>query len=205
MTKKEICEEVIASGFENIANEEGGEATINRWIEQVVREICDVKPWPFLLATKEGSAPLEVADLGHVEAVVDLTNDNQLQSATLKQVLAGDPNLDSVGNAEWWYTEDGKTIKVFPANTSANFKAHYRKTPGALADGDEPIIPAAYHDLIVSGVRIKGYKRTDNFAAAAEELQDYERRLSAMMHALLRQNYDRERRMTRTGGSADYL
>lgn len=205
MTRKEIREEVVANGAENIANEEGGEARLNRWIAQVIRDICDLKPWPFLMVTKEGKAPLEVADLAHVEAMVDVTNDNRLRSITVGQVIAGDPDLSQVGNAAYWYTEDGKTLKVYPANTSATFKVHYRKTPAALTDGESPIIPADYHDVIVDGVRIKVYKATDNFAAAAEILKDYERRLDGMAHALLHPNYDGARRISRTGGIADYL
>lgn len=206
INRKEIREEVIASGFENVANEAGGEARINRWIDQEVRAICDLKPWPFLMETKEGTAPLEVSDLAHVEAMVDVTNDNALEPATIGQLVLRDPDLSGVGNAELWYTEDGKTLKVYPANTSATFKAHYRRTPPPLANDEaEPIIPADYHDVIVDGVRVKAYKATDAFAAAAEILKDYERRLEGMAHALLHTNYDNARRITRTGGAWDYL
>lgn len=205
MTRKEIREEVIANGAENIANDTGGEARLNRWIQQVIRDICDLKPWPFLMATKEGKAPLAVADLAHVEVFADVTNDNLLMPVTIGQLSMADPDLSETGNAEYWYTEDGSTLKVYPANTDATFKAHYRKTPAALADNESPIIPADYHDVIVDGVRIKVYKATDNFEAAAEILKDYERRLEAMAHALLHTNYDQARRLSRTGGPADYL
>ncbi len=205
MKLKEIRAEVIANGAENIANQTGGEARINRWIAQVIRDICDLKPWPFLMATKEGKAPLEVKDLAHVEVFADVTNDNLLQPVTLAQISMADPDLSEIGNAEYWYTEDGKILKVYPANTSATFKAHYRKTPAALSDEEEPIIPSDYHDVIVDGVRIKVYKATDNFAAAAEILKDYERRLEGMEHALLHTNYDQARRLSRTGSFGDYL
>lgn len=205
MDRKEIREEVIANGAENIANDTGGEARINRWIQQVIRDICDLKPWPFLMATKEGQAPLEVTDLAHVEAFVDVTNDNPLRSITLGQLVLGDADLSGTGNAEYWYTTDGKTLKVYPGNTSATFLVYYRKTPAELEDAGVPIIPVDYHDIIVDGVRIKVYKATDNFAAAAEILKDYERRIEGMEHALLHPNYDQARRVTRTGGSADYL
>jgi len=205
VNRKEIREEVIANGAENIARDAGGEDRINRWIAQVIRDICDVKPWPFLMAVAEGKAPLEVADLAHVEVFADVTNDNLLQPATLAQLSLGDPDLSEVGSAAYWYTEDGSTLKVYPGNTSATFRAHYRRTPPAIDDTEEPIIPADYHDLIVDGVRIKVYKATDNFAAAAEILKDYERRLEGMAHALLHTNYDQARRITRTGGPADYL
>lgn len=205
MNRKEIREEIVASGAENILNDTGGEARINRWIQQAIREICDFKPWPFLLATKQGTAPLEVADLGHVQAVSDITGRNPLEPITLNQVLLGDPTLSSVGTPEYWYTEDGKTIKIFPANTSVTIKVYYRKVPGALEDEDVPIIPEDYHDLIVTRVRVKVYKATDNLEAAAEMLKDYERELDGMVHALMKPNYDKERRLTRSGYVGDYL
>lgn len=205
MNRKEIREEIVASGAENILNDTGGEARINRWIQQAIREICDFKPWPFLLATKQGAAPLEVADLGHVQAVSDITGRNPLEPITLNQALLGDPTLSSVGTPEYWYTEDGKTIKIFPANTSVTIKVYYRKVPGALEDEDVPIIPEDYHDLIVTRVRVKVYKATDNLEAAAEMLKDYERELDGMVHALMKPNYDKERRLTRSGYAGDYL
>jgi hypothetical protein len=203
--RKEIREEVIANGAENIANETGGEARINRWIQQVIRDICDLKPWPFLMVTKEGKAPLEVVDLAHVEAFVDVTNDNVLGPSDVGILVLRDPDLSSSGIAEVWYTEDGRTLKVFPTSATATFKVHYRRTPPALTDEEEPIIPADYHDIIVDGVRIKAYKATDNFGAAAEILKDYERRLEGMAHALLHPNYDQAKRIVRTGSGGDYL
>jgi hypothetical protein len=204
MDRKEIREEVIALGAENIANDTGGEDRINRWIQQSIREICDHKPWPFLMATKEGAAPLTIADLGHVIAVVDVTNRNPLEPITLNQVILGDPTQVGTGNAEYWYTEDGEVIKVAPISAST-FKVHYRKVPVELKDEEEPIIPADYHDLIVTRTRVKAYKATDNFEAAAEALKDYERDRGAMVHALMKPNYDKERRLTRSGRGEDYL
>lgn len=205
MTRAEIRAEIVASGAENILNDTGGEARLNRWIQQVIRMICDDKAWPFLLTTQEGTAPIKVEDLGHVQAMVDITNRNPLEPITLNQLLLGNPAMDAVGNAEYWYTEDGETIKVFPANTSVTFKVYYRKVPAELEDAGIPIIPVDYHDLIVDGVRVKVYKATDNFKAAAEVLKDYERGLSGMVHALMKFAYDKERRLTRAGWASDYL
>jgi hypothetical protein len=206
LNRKEIREEIVANGAENILNDVGGEARINRWIQQAIRDICDFKPWPFLFAEKEGAMPLAIADLGHVIAVSDLTNRNPLEPATLNQLLLGDPTLTGVGQAEYWFTQDGKTVKVWPApDGGGSFKVRYRKVPVAIADNEEPIIPADYHDLIVTRVRVKVYKATDNWEAATEAWKDYERERNGMVHALMKANYDKERRQTRSGSAGDYL
>jgi hypothetical protein len=206
LDRKEIREEIVALGAENIANDPGGEARINRWIQQAIRELCDYKPWPFLFAEEEGTAPLTIEDLGHVIAVGDLTNRNPLEPITLNQLLLADPDLLGVGNAEYWFTEDGKTIKVYPAPSGGgNFKVRYRKVPVELKDEEEPIVPADYHDLIVTCVRVKVYKATDNWEAASEAWKDYEKEREGMVHALMKANYDKERRLTRAGRGGDYL
>ena len=207
MNREEIRKEVVALGAENIAREDGGEDRINRWIQQAIRWLCDFKPWPFLFDEQEGSAPLAIADLGHVVAVSDLTNRNPIEPITLNQILLGDPNLDGVGNAEYWYTEDGgKTIKVYPAPSGGgSFRVDYRKTPALLEDDDEPIVPEDYQELIITRARVEVYKATDNFEAAVEVLKDYERGRGEMVHALMKPNYDKERRLTRSGRFGDYL
>lgn len=206
MTRKEIREEVVALGAENIAKEAGGEDRINRWIQQAIRWLCDFKPWPFLFDEQEGTAPLVIADLGHVVAVSDLRNRNPIEPATLNQLLLGSPRLDGVGNAEYWYTEDNSTIKVYPLPSGGGlFRVDYRKTPALLEDADEPIVPGDYQELIITRVRVETYKATDALDAAAEMLKDYERGRGEMVHALMKPNYDKERRLTRSGRRGDYL
>lgn len=204
MKLEELREEIIALGAENIAAEEGGDERINRWINQAHRWLCDYKPWPFLFDEQEGPAPLTIADLGHVVAVSDVTNRSALEPATLNQLLLGDPNLDGVGGAQYWYTEDGKTIKVYPAS-GATFNVRYRRVPVALGDADEPLVPEDYQELLITRARVEVYKATDNFEAAAEILKDCERGRDEMVHALMKPNYDKERRITRTGRAGDYL
>lgn len=206
MKKEEIRKEVIELGAENIAAQAGGEDRIDRWIQQAIREICDFKPWPFLFAEKEEAGPtIAVPDMGHLIAVVDLAVRNPLEFITLNQLLLGDPNLDGKGAAEYWYTEDGgKTIKVSPASTN-RFRVDYRRVPLELADNEEPIFDADYHDVIVTRVRVQVYKATENLETAAEMLTDYERGRDAMVHALMKPNYDKERRLTRAGRRGDYL
>lgn len=205
MDRKELREELIASGAENINSEPGGEARLNRWIQQAYRELCDHKPWPFLFDKAEGAAPLKIEDLGHVIAAVDVAARNELEPITLNQLLLGDPTQSGTGKPEYWYTEDGVTIKIAPAHAGLILRVLYRIKIAALKDEDEPIFDADYHDVIVTRARVKVYKATDNLEAAAEMLKDYERERDEMVHALLKPNYDKERRLTRAGRVGDYL
>lgn len=200
MTLKELEAEVKARGFEY-----EGETRIRRWINRAYREVVDHKPWPFLTATKEGTAPLEVSDFGHAIAVVDLTADTSLRYADFNRVVLGDPDLSETGSPVYWYTTDGTTIAVHPANTDHTIKVTYVKVASRLTkDEDEPIVPEDYQDVIVDGAVAKAYKPSDNFEAMQFVRQEFDRGLKQMVHALLRPNYDGHRRIIRSGIRSDY-
>lgn len=205
MNREEIREELIASGAENIAREPGGEDRLNRWIQQSYRELCDYKPWPFLFDKDEGAAPLTIAELGHVIAVVDVAARNPLEPITINQMVLGDPTQTGTGKPEYWFTEDNETIQVTPTQAGLIIRVLYRKIVSLLDDADEPIFDPDYHDAIVTRAMVKVYKATDNNEAAAEMMKDYEGERDSMVHALLKPNYDKERRLTRSGRVGDYL
>lgn len=205
MNREEIREELIASGAENIAREPGGEDRLNRWIQQSYRELCDYKPWPFLFDKDEGAAPLTIAELGHVIAVVDVAARNPLEPITINQMVLGDPTQTGTGKPEYWFTEDNETIQITPTQAGLIIRVLYRKIVSLLDDADEPIFDPDYHDAIVTRARVKVYKATDNNEAAAEMMKDYEGERDSMVHALLKPNYDKERRLTRSGRVGDYL
>jgi len=198
VTFKELIEEVQVRGFSYES-----EARIKRWINQTYREVCDFKPWPFLKTTKEGAAPLTIADLGHVLAVADVAANALLRFADLTELTQGDPNLESEGSPSRWFL-DGSKIAVYPISTRT-IKVTYVKTPADLKEpGDEPVVPAAYQGVIVDGACAKAYKPTDNFEAMQYVRQEFDRSLRGMVHALMRPNYDGHRRILLTGSPEDY-
>lgn len=200
MTFKELVAEVKARGFEY-----ENEARIKRWVNAAYREVVDFKPWPFLTATKEGTAPLEVADFGHAAAVVDVTADAVLRYADFNRIVLGDPDLSDTGSPVYWFTTDGSTIQVHPANTDHTIKVTYVKVAAELKeDADEPLLPTAYQGIIVDGAVAKAYKPSDNFEAMQFVRQEFDRGLKQMVHALLRPNYDSHRRIIRSGIRSDY-
>lgn len=205
MTFLEIYEEVVARGFENIAGEEGGEARIKRWINQAYREIIDFRAWGFLEASKEGTAPLTIADLGHVLSAVNVTNETRLEYATRAGLVHWDATLSAAGVSTQWYLEGDTELHVYPVDTASTIKVRYLRVPADLEeDADEPMIPAGYHDLIVDGAVVRAYKTTDNFEAGGYVRQEFDRGLRNMVRTL-RKSYDGNRMIQRTGSVNDYL
>jgi len=205
LTFKEIYEEVVAHGWDNIAGEEGGEARIKRWINQAYREIIDFKAWGFLEATKEGKAPLTIADLGHVLSVVNLTNETRLDYTTRAGLAHWDPVLSATGVATQWFLEGETELHVYPLDTASTLRVVYLKNPADLKeDKDEPALPPAYHGLIVDGAVVRAYKTTDNCEAGGFVRQEFDRGLRNMVKTL-RKSYDGNKLIQRTGTVNDYL
>jgi hypothetical protein len=205
LTFKELKEEVIARGFENIATDTGGEARIKRWINQSYREVIDHRAWAFLEASKEGKAPLAIADLGHVLSVTNLTVETLLTYIERAALLHWDPALSGTGTGTQWYLENGNSIHVYPGDTASTILVRYLKEVADLvADGDEPVVPAAYHGVIEDGAVLRAYKTTDNFEAVIAIRAEFNAGLKSMVKGL-RVNYDGSRTIVRTGSVNDYI
>jgi hypothetical protein len=206
MTFKELVEEAAARGFADMLDGGSEQVRLKRYVNQAAREIYDLADWPFLNALKEGTAPLTIADLAHVLSVSNLVSGGTLDPADERQVTEGDPDRNEVGTAEQWYRASLTQIGVWPADTASKLVVRYVKQPvDMVADSDEPLSPATYHDLIVDGTEVRCQKKRKNYEAAQFIRQEWERGIRGMRHALLKPNYDRERSIIRTGGSGDYL
>lgn len=205
MTFKQLYEEVVAHGWDQIAGEEGGEARLKRWINQAYREIIDFRAWGFLEDEEEGKAPLTIADLGHVLSAVNATNGTRLEYTTRAGLVHWDADLDATGIASQWYLEGETELNVYPIDTGSTIKVRYLKVPADLKeDSDVPVVPEGYHGLIVDGAVVRAYKTTDNYEAAGFARQEFDRGMRNMVRSL-RKSYDGNRRIQRTGTVNDYL
>ena len=52
---------------------------------------------------------------------------------------------------------------------------------------------------------VRAYKNRDQYEAAQFVRQEWERGMKGMTHALLKPNYDNDKKILRTGSPADYL
>lgn len=207
MTFKELQEEAAARGFSEMFTDPAQLPRLKRWINESYREILDLNRWPFLEATKEGTAPLTIADLGHVLSVTNKTADSTLRYEDRRQVVENDPTLNDTGVAEVWFRAGETQLAVHPLDTASTLTVRYVKTPAKLlADADEPILPESYQGLIVDGTVIRLLRNRNNYEAAQFERQEWQHGIKGMEHALMKPNYDgNERLIVRTGGVGDYL
>lgn len=203
MTFKEIREEAIERGFNDF---EQSSARLKRWVNQAYREITDAYAWPFLKASKEGTAPVTISDLGHVLSFTDKTNEFVLTFADERELNQIDPAIDETGTAQRWYRASETELKVWPADTTSTFLVKYVKTPAELKeDSDEPVVPKVYQDLIVDGTVIRLYKNRDNAEMARAVREEWREGLQRMRAQLLQPNLDGPRFVQRSGWLGDYL
>jgi hypothetical protein len=129
---------------------------------------------------------LTISDVENVIAVVDSTNDAELEHVNHADVVDLDPDLTSTGNPLLWYWSSGTQLKLWPPSTTVSLTVYYFKVPAELsASGDTPVVPARFHDLIVDGAVIRAYKDTHDFAGAGALQQHFDRRLQNMAQSLL--------------------
>jgi hypothetical protein len=202
LTFKELREEFLERGFDDF-NE--GDARVKRWANRAYHELCEEKPWPFLAtSTIEGAAPLEVDDLAHVLGFADVGTGAPLTFADERELTALDPTLARTGPASRWFQASG-ALSVWPEDASGVYQVRYTRLPQELeADDDRLAIPARYQEVVIDGMAKRAYKNRDNFEAAAAVTVEWERGVRQMVRALLRPNYDTNRKMLRTGAAGDY-
>jgi hypothetical protein len=199
-------EETANRGYTDLVTDPTQQPRLKRWVNQAYREITDTAHWPFLEATKEGVAPLTISDLGHVLSVTNKTSDTTLAFLDRRTAVGFDPALNDTGTAEYWFREGETSLRVYPLDSSSTLVVRYVKVPPELsAEGDVPLIPAAYQDLIVDGATVRALKNRDNYEAAQFVRQEWKSGIALMKQALLKPNYDRERMIVRTGAPGDYL
>jgi hypothetical protein len=202
----ELLDEVFERGFDDLRDSGVQEARVRRWVNQAYREVIDAAPWPFLETTIEGTAPLEVSDLGHVKQVAIAATDTAIPFISRAQVAQWDPASDDTGSAEKWFLEGEGTINTYPLDTTSTLRVRYVKVPADLATSeDRSVVPAQYAEAIVAGAVNRCLRNRNNYEAAAEERQEMDRIVTKMRHSLLRPNYDANKSIIRTGLPGDYL
>lgn len=178
--------ELQARGVTDLSN-----SRANQFLNDAYHSLCEMEAWPFLETTASGSAPLTVSDLRAVLYVLDTSNDLQLAPGDARDLSYNDPDFATTTGSPNSYWIDGSAVKVYPVST-VTLSVRYLKVPADLsADGDTPVVPTRYHQLIVDLAQVKVLGRDrDNPELVAGLRQEVDRDLAQMRDTLLDRNYD---------------
>lgn len=196
MTRAELVQECVDRGFDYIST-----ARIGKFVDRAYQALCSRYPWPFLEETTTGTGSIEFSDLRRVLSVT--ISEESLRGVDRRWLVSVSPDLTTTGSAEFWYLEKS-TLKVYPVDT-ATITVRYLKRPAELADGDTPLVPTEWQNLIVNRAIVDCLRDDDEFDEARALRADGEEELREMVHALLNRNYANNEVIVRTGEAGDYL
>ena len=196
MNLEEIRTEVQGRGYHYLPT-----PRIDLWIKQSYEWVCSLYPWPFLEATTTGVAPLNVPDLSQILYVSG--PDVGLEGADLRDILDADPALTETGQPTNWYL-DGNTIKIWPAKEGTTIAVRYIRSPPALGDSDSPLLPSAYHEILVDGTVMRGLKDNDEYDTAQALQAVIDLQVEGMKNSTLNRNYQNPTSLVQSGDPEDY-
>lgn len=180
----------FAGGFDHLNDAGAGLARAKRYLNAAYkRDIVKHANWPFRETTSTGSAPLTVgATLGPVASVFDTTRNVKLHPVDRRTLNASYSDLSIAGSAQWYYLQAG-VIKTYPVGGTLTV-VHWQVPVDLSANGDTPIVPADYHELIVIGALRRAHMDAQNFDAAQAYKTELLEGLQTMESELLQDQYD---------------
>lgn len=181
MNLEALRTEFLARGFDYLSNSRA-ENYLN---DAYLLDLAEDQDWPWLEATKEGTAPVTIEGLRAVEYVINVTQEYKL-SPILRARLTDDLSVDLtiVGTPSVYYLTEGKTLNVYPANTTDTLLVRYWKVPERLSGAATPLVPERFHSLIVDGAVARAYEDGDDYELAQAAKARFDQRLQAMRESL---------------------
>ena len=177
MNREELISEFQSRGFDYLST-----SRASNYINAAYQlDICEEEDWPFLEASKEGKAPLEIADLRAVEFVVDTAQNIELLPLDRRHLVAEvNSDLGTVGTPSVYYLTGGNTINVFSVNTENTLLVRYWKAPEALTGSATPLVPSRFHSMIVDFAVARAYEDSDDYELARAAYNTANARLERM-------------------------
>lgn len=186
MNLSELVAEFKARGFDYLTTARC-ETYVN---DAYLIDICGAEDWPFLEASKEGTTPLAVSDLGAVEYVVDTTQQTKLEPLRRSRITDWEgTDLTTTGTPIYYYLTASNTLKTYPVSTDS-LLVNYWKVPTRLSGSESPIIPERFHSLIVDAAVARAYEDSDDYELSENAETKFQRRLQKMREVLLTQQHD---------------
>ena len=160
----ELQDELAARGFDYLTDTR--KARLINWANH---ELDDYARWPWREASVTGTSPIQIADLGGVEAVLEMTTDTLLEQAEFSDLLLSYGDLSLVSGIPLVYYRADPAgipeIATYPSGASIGVQ-YWRISPELSADTDEPLSPERVHHLIVDLAVCRAYLDRDDFVAA---------------------------------------
>lgn len=175
---------------------------LNGTINEALRRYSAEREWPWLLTS--ATVAISTSGIGTLPTGF----------VTAKQLLMPDSNgtpnvvpyvgIDNLLSSEYRYcwADDGTNVRVEPAPVASTNSTlwYFRVETDLTADTDTPLMPAAYHDLIVTLAAELGAKKKRDYEQAQmlhseylELLKVYERRVFRKAPGGIRVGLRRER------------
>lgn len=139
--------------------------------------------WPWREASATGTAPLTIADLGVVEAVVDSNTDLPLRKADYRSLLESFGDLSIVGTPSFYYIAwpSGSPVVATYPDTSGSIGVQYWKVTADLTGVQTPASPAEAHYTIVDLAVRRAYRDSDNHAASEALQSEIDRAIGELL------------------------
>jgi len=161
---------------------------LDRCVNQALRDLSDVKQWPWLLTSAALVFVDGVAAFPTDPAVVHLReltiNDRRAKKASsLGEFL---DSLTGAGRHVWFY--EGTDIKLAPVPSTAPTSAtlyYLQAEPELTEDGVSPLAPSQYHNVVVARAAYHAEVRRSKWESAAQHNGEYEAGLRRMGSARL--------------------
>lgn len=175
--------EFFARGYDYLNDAGAGLTRAKAWLNQSYLELCEEEPWPFLMATTTGAAPLAIADLGRILSVLDTANaSNPLIEMDEDELMDNFPPITTTGVPYLFYVDD-LTVRTYPVGGTLSVR--YWKVPALLsANGDIAVVPDRFANLIVDGAIRRAAIDNDNPAGVAMVEEERQRGLDLMRRSL---------------------
>lgn len=164
-------------------------STITDYINDAQRDVFTEYRLNFMEATQTYTTAVNVADITNgvglptnYTIAIDLFDVTNNEIIPYKDISYLD-NLETTNNSgRFWYKYAG-TINLYPTQTTAlSVRLRYYKAPTELAaDGDVPLIPELYSEILVLGASIRVLETKDNYDQAAILERKYNRKLLTMV------------------------
>lgn len=180
MNFSELKAELQARGFDMISDTRAG-----RMINTAYLGLCGLYQWPFLEDSAVGTAPLQISDLGTIEAVIVTSDSNrELAPATFQWLISEFGDLSADGTPEYYYVANPSgslQVAIYPEDSSVTIGVQYYEIPAELTGTDTPVVPTRFHDIIVDMAMIQAYRSRDNHGAAEGLQAHVDRRIAQMV------------------------